>query len=196
MTRSEIFFLCFAVGTLWALATFLLGSLHLGHGHAGHGHGHGGHAHGVKGHSFKAHAHPRWACMINPSVIAVFLAWFGGVGYLLTRHTGLMLWVDAGISVNAGLFGAWILASFLHFLQSREQPLDPADYDPVGVLGQVSMPIRSAGVGEILYVNEGTRRCLPARSEDGAPIERGQEVVVMRYDHGIAYVRTWEAMTR
>jgi len=33
------------------------------------------------------------------------------------------------------------------------------------------------------------------RSEGGTSIERGQEVVVTSYGNGIAYVRTWDALT-
>ena len=133
--------------------------------------------------------------MINPSGLAVFLAWFGGMGYLLTRHTGWVFWIDIAIAVVAGLTGAWILGSFLRFLQSREQPLNPADYEMIGVLGRVSSPIRrDDGIGEMIYVRDGARRPVPARSEDGQPITRGEEVVVTRFERGIAFVRTWEAM--
>jgi membrane protein implicated in regulation of membrane protease activity len=134
--------------------------------------------------------------MANPSCAAVFLAWFGGVGYLLTRHSGLAFWLDFLLAVALGVTGAWILAAFLRFLQSREQPLDPADYEMVGVLGQVSCAIRPNGVGELIYIRDGARRAIGARSEDGQDIKRGEEVVVTRYEKGIAYVRTWEAMTQ
>jgi membrane protein implicated in regulation of membrane protease activity len=134
--------------------------------------------------------------MVNPSSAAVFLAWFGGVGYLLTRHSGLGFWIDLGLAIAVGLTGAWFLAAFLHFLQSREQPLDPADYEMTGVLGRVSSVIRPEGVGEVIYVRDGTRRPLAARSEDRSQIERGEEVIVTRYEKGIAYVRTWDAMTQ
>ena len=36
------------------------------------------------------------------------------------------------------------------------------------------------------------RRVSGARSEDGIAIEKGTEVVVTRYEKGIAYVRRWE----
>jgi membrane protein implicated in regulation of membrane protease activity len=134
--------------------------------------------------------------LINPSCAAVFLAWFGGVGYLLARHTGLGFWAALCIAAGVGLTGAWILASFLRFLTSRERPLDPADYEIVGVLGRVSVPIRSGGVGELIYVRDGTRRALCARAEDSQEIGRNEEVVVMRFEKGIAYVRTWDAVTR
>jgi len=134
--------------------------------------------------------------MTNPSSAAVFLAWFGGVGYILTRHSGLALAIDVAIAVVMGLTGAWILAAFLRFLQAREKPLEPEDYDMVGVLGQVSCGIRPDGVGEVIYVRDGARRPLAARSADGIEIKRGHEVVVTHYERGIAYVRTWEAMTQ
>ena len=65
----------------------------------------------------------------------------------------------------------------------------------VGVLGRTSLPIRESGTGEIIYSQAGTRRTCGARSENGSAIEKGVEVVVTRYDRGIAYVRRWEEMS-
>ena len=206
MSWPDIFLLCFAVGSLWAVASLLLGGLHLGHsgrggGHLGHGHGghltHAGHHLGQAKFAKSSCNQASWfGSMANPSCAAVFLAWFGGVGYLLTRHSGLAFWLDLVLAMALGLAGAWILAAFLRFLQSREQPLNPADYEMVGVLGQVSSTIRPDGVGEVIYVRDGARRPLAARSEDAPEIGRGEEVVVTRYEKGTAYVRTWEAMTQ
>ena len=204
MTWPNVYLLCFAVGVLWSIASLLLGGMHLGHSGAGHvGHGHLGHhvghahAHSHAGHAGSGHGFGNHLLsMVNPSCAAIFLAWFGGIGYLLTRHSGLAFWLNLTIAVAMGGGGAWLLASFLQFLQSREKPLDPLDYDMVGVLGEVSCKIRSEGVGEVIYVRDGARRPVPARSEDRTEIERGREVIVTRYEKGIAYVRTWEAMTQ
>jgi hypothetical protein len=73
--------------------------------------------------------------------------------------------------------------------------MDAADYEMVGVLGRISMPIRQNGTGEIIYSQAGTRRTCGARSENGSAIEKGAEIVVTRYDKGIAYVRLWEEMS-
>jgi len=73
-----------------------------------------------------------------------------------------------------------------------EESLDPADYEMTGVLGRLSIPIRPGGTGELIYSQEGTRRVTGARSEDGEAIPRGSEVMVTRYEKGIAYVRPWE----
>jgi membrane protein implicated in regulation of membrane protease activity len=201
MNVQDVYLLCFAVGTLWSLAALLLGRIHLGDlGHSHLGHWQASHFqtdHGAMDVAKGARqgATP-FSCLVNPSCAALFLAWFGGVGYLLARHTGLGFWAGLCIAAALGLIGAWILASFLRFLTSREQPLDPADYQIVGVLGRISAPIRTGGVGELIYVRDGSRRALSARSEDGREIGRNEEVVVMRYEKGIAYVRAWEAMTR
>ena len=56
------------------------------------------------------------------------------------------------------------------------------------------MPIREGGTGEIIYSQGGTRRTCGARAENGNAIVKGSEVVVTRYDKGIAYVRLWEEM--
>ena len=81
-------------------------------------------------------------------------------------------------------------------LISPDENMDAADYEMVGVLGRTSLPIReSGGTGEIIYSQAGTRRTCGARSENGTAIEKGAEVVVTRYEKGLAYVRRWEEMT-
>ena len=196
MNWPDIFLFAFVTGSLWSVVSLALGGLHGGHAHGhaagAHLHGHGGHAHHVSG--SRLNAHSRLFALANPSSAAVFLCWFGAAGYLLTRYSGFWLWFNLAISGAFGLAGALLLASFLRFLQSREKPLNPLDFEMAGVLGQVSSPIRPGGVGEVLYVREGVRRCVPARSEDGKEIGHGREVVVTRFERGIAYVRTWEAM--
>jgi len=79
-------------------------------------------------------------------------------------------------------------------LMAHETALDAADYDMVGVLGKLSIAIRKDGTGELIYSQQGTRRVAGARSEAGVAIAKGTEVVVTRYEKGIAYVRPWEEM--
>ena len=44
----------------------------------------------------------------------------------------------------------------------------------------------------MVYEQLGARRSVPARSEDGDPVSKEEEVFVVRYEKGIAYVRRWE----
>lgn len=184
MTWANFYLLCFALGFAFSLLSFLAGGLHWHLPHFG-AHGHAA-AHGHAGHT---------GAFLNPATLAAFLAWFGGVGYLLTRYSALGLALGLGVSVLGGLAGAGAIYLFLrHVLMSEEENLDPEDYVMTGVLGQTSMPIREGGTGEIIYSQAGTRHTCGARTEDGGAIAKGVEVVVTRYEHGIAYVRTWEQM--
>jgi membrane protein implicated in regulation of membrane protease activity len=168
----------------------------IGHGPAvGHGPA-GGHASvaangGPANGQGTAHVSP-----LNFFTIPVFLAWFGGTGFLLSRYSTMWFVFGLGLAIVAGLIGATTVFLFMsRFLMAREKALDPADFDMVGVLGKISSSIREGGTGEITYSQEGTRRACGARSEDGTAMARGEEIVVTRYEKGIAYVRRWEELT-
>jgi len=197
MTWSDFYLICFAVGFLFSLASFIAGGLHL-HGHWPHAHGlHFGGAHAA-GHAPTA-ARGGGRSGISPFnffTIAVFLAWFGGSGYLLSRYSTVVFALGLLVSAILGLMGATIVFLFLtRVLVSPEENMDAADYEMVGVLGHTSLPIREGGTGEIVYSQAGTRRTCGARSEDGKAIAKGVEIVVTRYEKGIAYVRRWEEMS-
>ena len=204
MNSPEIYLICFGVGTLWSIVSLFMGGMHLGHGAHGHGHhfghAHAGHAHGPQGHADASQSHSGWATwvgtLLTPGCIAIFLAWFGGIGYLLTRHSALGRWADLAIAIVVGVAGAALLGAFLRWLQSHEKPLEAMDTEVLGMLGRVSSTIRPDGVGEVIYVRDGSRRATAARSEDRIQIERDEEVIVTRYENGIAYVRTWAALTQ
>src|SRR5207245_4962944 len=191
MSWSYFYLLCFAVGFVFSLLSFLMGSFHLPHlphGTAGGHVGHGGVAH--HGGGGKASFGGVHASRFNLFTLAAFLAWFGGTGYLLTRFSTIWFFMGLVWSVIAGLVGAGLVFLFMSkVLISKEENMDPADYDMVGVLGRISSSIREGGTGEIIYSQAGTRRTCGARSENGSAIPRGDEVVVTRYEKGIAYVR-------
>jgi hypothetical protein len=64
-----------------------------------------------------------------------------------------------------------------------------------GVFGTVSSPVLAGGAGEIIFIQQGRRTASSIRSEIGAPIETGREVVVTRFENGIGYVREWDELT-
>jgi membrane protein implicated in regulation of membrane protease activity len=204
MTWADFYLICFAVGFLLSAISFIAGGLHwhlhLQHFPHGGGHVHVGHgpaASGTAGNGTAAHAgHAAPVSPFNFITLTAFLAWFGGTGFLITRFSSIWLALGLLISIGAGLVGAAIVFLFLtRVLISQEENMDPADYEMVGVLGRISMPIRAGGTGEIIYSQAGTRRTCGARSENGSALEKGAEIVVTRYDKGIAYVRLWEEMS-
>ena len=132
----------------------------------------------------------------NFITLTAFLAWFGGTGFLITRFSSIWFALGLLIAMAAGLFGASIVFLFLtRVLMSHEENMDAADYEMVGVLGRISMPIRENGTGEIIYSQAGTRRTCGARCENGAALEKGTEIMVSRYEKGIAYVKPWEEVS-
>jgi membrane protein implicated in regulation of membrane protease activity len=188
MTWSDFYLICFALGFTLSLLSFL-GSAHL---HLPHIDFHiGGHAHAPHAGGGAGEITP-----INFGTVSAFLAWFGGAGYLLTRFYSFWFLIAFGLACLSGLVGAALIFFFLaKVLIQKDEELNPADYDMVGVLGTVSSGIRPSGTGELIFLQAGTRRATPARSEDGLEIDKGTEVVVTRYERGIAYVRPWEELT-
>jgi hypothetical protein len=192
MTLSDFYLMCFLVGLIFSAVSFLLGG---SHAHIGHGlHFHLGHGHGAHFHGHHAGTHGDNVSFFNVATVTAFLAWFGGAGYLLTRYSSVVIWVALTSSVLAGLTGAGLIFWFLLKLAATEQPLDPADYDLIGALGKLSTNIRSGGTGEMIFPQQGARKAVGARSENGTAIPKGTEVVITRYEKGIAYVRRWDEL--
>ena len=79
-------------------------------------------------------------------------------------------------------------------LKDLIQELTAEETEMTGVLARVSSPIREGGTGEIAYSQGGARRAAAARSDAGAAIARDIEVVVLRYERGVAYVRPWSEL--
>ncbi len=199
MTVADLYLICFVVGFMLSLLSFMFGNLHLHlphiHIHFGHGHVHVPHVpHGTPGaHGIGTAELP----VINFGTITAFLAWFGGIGYLLTKYSGWMETISLLVAIFGGMIGAAIVFIMISkLLIKHDRPLDPADYEMVGVLGRICSLIREGGTGEIIYEQEGTRWTCGARSENGAAIAKGTEVIVTRYEKGIAYVRPWDEMER
>jgi hypothetical protein len=199
---SAVFLGCFVFGFVAVLASFLLGGLHGAHaggihidlpgqhfdvnvGHAAaHGahvahHGHGGVDEGI--------------FPVNPTTVLTFLTWFGGAGFILRNYYGVVAVTSLALAAMMGLVGAAIVFFFLlKYMLPGQTVMLQADYDPVGSVGRISVPIRAGGVGEVVYRRGGTRRSAGARSLDGRALDKGAEVVIARYERGLAYVQPWE----
>ena len=210
MTWADFYLICFAVGFSFSLLSFLAGGLrwHLHLPHFSHIHV-APHVHAAPARlplvirqprqpmeMRCAHSHTGNISPFNFITLTAFLAWFGGAGYLLTRYSSIWFVSGSDSPYSAGLVGGGIVFLFLsRVLISREEIMDPADYEMAGVLGRVSVTIRENGTGEIIYSQAGTRRTCGARSEDGNAIAKGTEVIVTRYEKGIAYVRLWSEIS-
>jgi hypothetical protein len=211
MTLASFYLFCFLLGLTFSALTFLAGAVHIhihlpfhahlpvhgGSTHVGHG-AHGGasggsHGAGAKGSSVRGDAQVSW---FNASTTMAFLAWFGGAGYILTRTSHLVAALSLGLAAVAGFVAATIVYRFmLKLTHAGDSLMLDEDYRIEGSFGTLSLPIRQQGTGEVIFSLGGVRRCAGARSEDGAAVEKGAEVVIARYEKGIAYVKRWEDFT-
>ncbi|HLW55220.1 MAG TPA: hypothetical protein VKW06_20490 [Candidatus Angelobacter sp.] len=199
----ELFYLvCFVVGFAFTALSFLSGTLHFhfhfpGQVHTptlGHGAGAAG-ARGTAGAHGPGHGSGAHFPFFNPMTLAAFLTWFGGAGYLLEHYRHIWLFTGLVLASAAGLVGAttvfWFVAKVL---MANERDLNPLDYEMVGVLGRVSSAIRSGGTGEIIFAQEGVRKTCAARGERADAFAKGEEVLVTRYERGVAYVQKWDEL--
>jgi hypothetical protein len=143
------------------------------------------------------HAAPKRAktSMINAAAITAFLTWFGGGGLLLERLTPWSrVLIVTGASV-IGLAGGSLINSVINTLSRKESVAESLSM--IGMIAKTIVPIRAGdGTGEIVFTHAGARRVCAARSEDARAIEKGTEVVVTKYERGIAYVITWAELSK
>lgn len=174
---NAVYLTCFGVGLVLSFVSFFAGGLHLHVGHL--------QVHGARG---GRHA----ASPVNGFTLMAFLCWFGGAGFLMHRANVFGASLVLLFSALSGLAGAAILFWFLTaVLMKNERTLRPEDTEIVGVIGRLSAATPAHGLGEMLYAQNGARRSAPVRSDTGEAIERGAEVIVMRYERGVAYVKRW-----
>jgi hypothetical protein len=189
---ANFFIICFATGLVLSLLSLMsgFGHLHIGHFHLGHhpmGHMHG---HGA------GHGAHNGISSVNAFTALAFVTWFGGAGYLLTRTALFNEQIVVLLASLAGFAGAGLLwLALFKVLLPHENVMDAADTEMAGVVARVSNGIRDGGgIGEIIFSQTGARRAAAARSDDGNAIERGAEVIVIRYERGVAYVRRWDEL--
>lgn len=166
---------CLVVGLMFTLLSAIFG--HFFGGHDGGHVGTGGHAEagfddsGVPGISF-----------FSPLVIACFISAFGGLGLVFSDIKATSsVWFSAPLSV-AGAFCISLLVLWLfNLVFSRAQ--SSSESRVASLVGQTATLISSIpenGVGEIAYVQGGSRYSAPARSENRAAIPQGQTVKITR----------------
>lgn len=189
-TAFTVYVICFGVGLLFALFSAVGGHAFGGHGEFGHdfdaGHTEVGHT--DVGHA-QAHAEggggpsdmPGFA-PLSPTTIATFVTAFGGFGMMLGegRYTRDP-WISAPLSALGALtIAAAVFVLFRELFRRTQASSEGHVVAVVGLDATIITPIAPGGVGEIAYVQGGTRYSAPARAEDGTAIANGATVRIVR----------------
>jgi membrane protein implicated in regulation of membrane protease activity len=170
-----IYGICLAVGLIFTLFSAVAG--HFLGGHEGADLGAGGHAeagldtHGAPGMSF-----------FSPTVLASFLTAFGAFGLVFTNIPGTrIVWVSAPLAmVSGGIVAGLVYMLFNAIFQKTQSSSESRVATLLGQTASIITPIPANGVGEIAYVQGGTRYSAPARTENGTPIGAGKAVRITR----------------
>ena len=163
-TEFYVYFGCLAFGLIFTLVSAIFG--HFGaHGHMGHAGdvGTGGHAEA----GFENSGMPGISAF-SPTIICSFITALGAFGLIFTRIKATQsVWVNAPLSVLGGLIIAGgVLMAFTAIFNKTQSSSEVRIATLVGCTATVITPIPPGGVGEVAYVQGGSR-CTAAAREVG-----------------------------
>jgi membrane protein implicated in regulation of membrane protease activity len=181
-----IYGICFGVGLFFTIGSAFLGHVLGGHdahtdigsgGHAGAGFDHGG----MPGMS-----------MFSPTVMAAFVTSVGGLGMIFsTLPATRTVWLSAPLALLGGFLMAFGVFVFFNAVFKRTQGSSESRVGSLlGQAATIVTPIPAHGVGEIAYVQAGTRYTAPARIDSDATIPAGESVIIVRIVGTQFYVQT------
>jgi membrane protein implicated in regulation of membrane protease activity len=170
-----IYIACLAIGLLFTIVSAFLG--HLFGGHEGGDIGTGGHVeagmdtHGMPGFSF-----------FSPTVLASFVTAFGAFGIVFSHiEATSSVWASAPLAaVSGGIIAALVFLLFNTMFKKTQSSSESQIASLPGQAASILTPIPPNGVGEIAYVQGGSRYTAPARTENGEPIAAGKSVRISR----------------
>ena len=185
MELSQIYLICFGVGLVFAIVSAFFADVFGGHhfeGDAGapHGHAEGG---------FSSHDMPGFS-PLSPTTIASFMTAFGGFGLIFSKFSATASpWIHIPVSIAAGsAVAAVVFVIFNRIFRSTQSSSEGRVAELVGQSATVISPIAPGGVGEIAYVQTGTRYTAPARSQEAVALPSGTTVWIVRVDGAHFYV--------
>lgn len=179
-----IYAICLVLGLAFTLFSALLGHF-FGGGHDSidaSGHAESGLSHdGEPGMSF-----------FSPTVLASFITAFGAVGMILSKiEATSSIWVSAPISLVSGFIIAMGVLWFFNLVFSKTQSSSESRVATlIGQTAAIVTPIPENGVGEISYIQSGSRYTAAARAEKGGMIAAGKTVKITRIVGSQFFVET------
>ena len=159
-----IYIICLGVGLVFTLISAFFGHI-FGGGHEGHVGGSGGHAEaGVDSSDMPG------VSVLSPTIIASFVSAFGGIGIILSQFEATKPPIlSAPLAVLGGFLIAGLVFWLMRQLFSHTQSSSESKVSTLaGMTATIISSIPADGVGEIAYVQAGTRYTAPARLEGGS----------------------------
>lgn len=183
---AGLYFFCLLVGLVYAVIATIIGGHHFDFG--GHDIAVGGHDVGTDYSGGEVQFSPA-----SPVVIATFVTAFGAVGLIsifalkIPALLSILVSVIVALGIAAAVF--MVFAKIFSVTQSSSEAIIA---DLVDTIGEVTTPISATGLGEIAYVQRGSRYSSPAKSVDGNPIDRNTSVKIVKVVGNTVYVQPAE----
>jgi len=168
-----IYITCLVFGLVFTLICVFLGHLFGGHdavgagGHADAGFG----SDGVPGVTF-----------LSPTILATFVTAFGAVGVICSGIDATKgVWVSVPISFIGSLLISLAVLWLVNLVFRKTQSSSEGNVTKlIGQTAAIVSPIPENGVGEISYVQFGSRYSAPARNDKPGALPAGQTVRITR----------------
>lgn len=126
---------------------------------------------------------------LKPIVIISFVTVFGGAG-LMAAQAELSAAGMLAVAFGAAGLIAWSIYRFVVIpLYQAQNTSSVSQQELIGRTATVSLRIKDGGFGSVAYVVNGNSYTAPAKSVDGTDLERGAEVVIMRLERNVYYVK-------
>ncbi|WP_187355454.1 hypothetical protein ['Paenibacillus yunnanensis' Narsing Rao et al. 2020] len=123
----------------------------------------------------------------------VFITVWGGTGYALTRFSEMtMLAVMLLCTIVALLLGSLMYIVLARVMIRYDNSMNETEYEQTGQLGYISIAAGDGAVGEMKYVLHGTMRSIGVRAEMGQQLAKGDRVIILKVDKGIAAVTLFD----
>jgi membrane protein implicated in regulation of membrane protease activity len=181
-----VYLFCLGIGLVFTLLTVLFGHF-MGGGHDVHVGGSGGHAEAGGDMSDMP-----GVSIFSPTIITTFVTGFGGFGVIYhqipaTRNP----LISAPLAAISGMaLAACVLWILRQLFRSTQSSSESKILHLVGAEAHIITPIPENGVGEIAYVQGGSRYTAPAREESGVAIPSGKAVKISRIIGSQFYVKS------
>jgi membrane protein implicated in regulation of membrane protease activity len=187
MDLFVVYVACFAFGLLFSIVSAFFSGVFGGHEIPSHPEIHSGHVEAGLG----EHDLPGFS-PISPTTISTFITAFGGFGMVFSRLPGTQSpYLNIPLSLG-GAFGAaagafWIFNALFRNVQGSSEGRVG---ELAGSEASVITPIPVNGVGEISYVQRGSRYTAPARADQpGEEVRAGSTVRIVRIVGSQFYVQ-------
>lgn len=177
----NIFELCFLVGAIFTVVSFLLGHLfHFGH-HGDGGFDTSGHTHIDNDHQGGPIISP-----FKPVVIMAFLTVFGGMGVISLKYMGLAAIFALAAALSTGLFASFLMYRFIIVpLYMAQNTSAVSQRELIGIPATVILDIKKGCFGKITYVVNNNTYTAPAISGESEEILRGERVVILNIQKNV-----------